>query len=146
MGHYQDLIAAWLAGTAQPAPIADLVGFALTALEDGVARVEMEVGRRHHNPMGVVHGGVFCDLADAAMGVAFAALMEDGETFSTVELSTRYVRPVREGRLVARARVVHRGRTVGHLACEITDGEGRVVAHAASTCLVVEAPSRPPSA
>lgn len=82
MGRYQDLIAAWLAGEAEPAPVAALVGFRLTALEDGVARVEMDVGRRHHNPMGVVHGGIFCDLADAAMGVAFAALMEDGESFS----------------------------------------------------------------
>lgn len=142
MGRFRDLIDAWLAGRAQPAPVAELVGFRLTALEGGVACVEMEVGRRHHNPMGVVHGGIFCDLADAAMGVAFAAVMDDGETFSTVELQTRYLRPVREGRLVARARVVHRGRTVGHLACEISDAEGRVVAEAASTCVVT--PIAPP--
>jgi uncharacterized protein (TIGR00369 family) len=139
VGHYQELIAAWLAGTAQPAPVAELVGFRLVALDDGVARVEMEASRRHHNPMGVVHGGVFCDLADAAMGVALAARMGDGESFTTLEMQTRYLRPVREGLLVASGRVVHHGRSVAHLACEVTDGEGRVVARAASTCLVLAA-------
>ena len=135
MGRYRELIALWLAGEVQP-PVAALVGFRLAAMEDGVALVELQVGPQHHNPMGIVHGGIFCDLADAAMGVAFAALLEDGALFSTLELQTRYVRPVREGQLVAEGRVLHRGRSVGHLACEITDEQDRVVARAAGTFLV----------
>lgn len=52
--------------------------------------------------MGIVHGGIFADLADAAMGIAFVSTLEEGEAFSTIELKMNYFRPVKEGRLVAR--------------------------------------------
>jgi uncharacterized protein (TIGR00369 family) len=138
---FQELIAEWAAGRREPAPVAQLVGFRLVAFEDGVARLEMEAGERHHNPMGIVHGGILCDLADAAMGVAFAATLADGESFATLQLSASYLRPVRAGKLVATARVVHRGKTAGHLEAEVTDGEGRPVARFASSCTVLRAPA-----
>jgi uncharacterized protein (TIGR00369 family) len=134
---FQELIAGWVAGRIEPAPVARLVGFRLVAFEDGVARLEMEAGERHHNPMGIVHGGVLCDLADAAMGVAFAATLEEGESFATLQLSASYLRPVREGRLVATGRVVYRGKAAGHLEAEVTDAEGLPIARFSSTCAVV---------
>jgi uncharacterized protein (TIGR00369 family) len=137
MTQYQSVIEAWLAGRLDPAPVATLVGFRLTAFEDGAARVEMEAGPRHHNPMGIVHGGIFCDLADAAMGVAVAATLEEGERFATLNLSATYLRPVREGRLIATGRIIHRGRSVIHSEAEIVDEEGKPVARLTSTCLVV---------
>ena len=137
MTRYRRLIEAWLRGEAEPAPVASLVGFRLTAFDGETARLEMEAGTRHHNPMGQVHGGVFCDLADAAMGVVFASTLAEGESFTTLELHVSYLRPVREGLLVATARVVHRGRTIGRVECQITDGEDRPVACATSTCLVL---------
>jgi acyl-coenzyme A thioesterase PaaI-like protein len=51
-----------------PPPIARLLGFELKSIEPGEAVFEMEAGERHHNPMGTLHGGVYCDLADAAIG------------------------------------------------------------------------------
>jgi uncharacterized protein (TIGR00369 family) len=63
-----------------------------------------------HNPMGTLHGGVYCDLADAAMGYAYASTLAEGETFTTVELKINFFRPVRKGRLTAEARVVKAGR------------------------------------
>lgn len=134
---YRQLIDAWAKGERNPAPVAELVGFDLESYEDGVARMTMEVSARHHNPMGIVHGGVLCDLADGAMGVAFAASLEEGESFTTLQLQSQFLRPVREGRLVAEARVVHRGRRVGVVECEIADGDGRPVARLSSTCLVL---------
>ena len=77
MTRNQELIEAWLSKDRNPAPVAELVGFQLTAFEDGAARLELDAGTRHHNPMGLVHGGILCDLADAAMGVAFAATLEE---------------------------------------------------------------------
>src|SRR5262249_35035922 len=73
-----------LRGEAPPPPIGRLLGFVLKSIEPGWAIFEMAVDDRHHNPMGTPHGGVYCDLADAAMGYAYAATLGEGETFTTV--------------------------------------------------------------
>lgn len=137
MTTYQKLIEDWLAGRVEGARVGTLVGFRLTGFEDGVVRMEMDAGPRHHNPMGTVHGGIFCDLADAAMGTAMAATLEEGESFTTLQLAASYLRPVREGRLIVTARVVHKGKSVGHAEAEIVDGEGRAVARLTSVCMVM---------
>ncbi|MFP5287839.1 MAG: PaaI family thioesterase, partial [Thermoanaerobaculia bacterium] len=79
MTRNQTVIEEWLRKDRNPAPVAKLLGFRLTGFEEGVACIEMDADNRHHNPMGIVHGGVLCDLADAAMGVAFAGELEEGE-------------------------------------------------------------------
>jgi len=76
-----------------PPPIAQLLGFALKAIELGRAIFEMHVDERYHNPMGTLHGGIFCDLADAAMGYAYASTLGEGESFTTVELKINFFRP-----------------------------------------------------
>jgi uncharacterized protein (TIGR00369 family) len=103
----------------------------------------MQANERHHNPMGTLHGGIYCDLADAAMGYAYAATLAEGETFTTVELKINFFRPVRQGKLTAEARVVKAGSTLGYVECDVTDQTGRLVARAASTCMKLrEAPPR----
>jgi hypothetical protein len=62
-------------GEAPPPPIGRLLGLVLKVIEPGHAVFEIEAGERHHNPMGTLHGGVYCDLADAAMGYAYAATL-----------------------------------------------------------------------
>jgi uncharacterized protein (TIGR00369 family) len=134
---YQKLIEAWLAGQVEAAPVGTLVGFRLTGFQDGAVTMEMDAGPRHHNPMGTVHGGILCDLADAAMGTAMAATLEEGESFTTLQLAASYLRAVREGRLIVTARIVHKGKSVGHAEAEIVDGEGRAVARFTSVCMVI---------
>jgi uncharacterized protein (TIGR00369 family) len=124
-----------LHGQAAPPPIARLLGFVLKAVEPGRAVFEMNVDERHHNPMGTLHGGVYCDLADSAMGFAYAATLGQGETFTTVELKINFFRPVRQGMLWAEARVVKAGSTLGYIECDIKDGKDNLVARAASTCM-----------
>jgi uncharacterized protein (TIGR00369 family) len=121
----------------EPPPVAELIGLELLSAGGGVAEFALEAGRRHANPMGTVHGGILCDLADAAMGVAYASTLEDGETFATIELKINFLRPVREGRLTAQGRVVSRGRTVGLTECDVLDADGRLVARASSTCMTL---------
>jgi uncharacterized protein (TIGR00369 family) len=87
--------------------------------------------------MGTLHGGVLCDIADAAMGMAYAATLEDDESFTTLELKINFLRPVWRSRLVADGVVVQRGRTVGLTECSITDEKGRLIAKATSTCLTL---------
>jgi uncharacterized protein (TIGR00369 family) len=124
-------------GETAPPPIADLIGFTLAEVDPGRAVVTLEAGPRHANPMGTLHGGVLCDIADAAMGMAYAAGLEEGETFTTLELKINFLKPVRTGRLVATGRLVKGGRTVGLLECDVVDDKDRLVARASSTCMTL---------
>jgi uncharacterized protein (TIGR00369 family) len=87
--------------------------------------------------MGTLHGGILCDIADAAMGMAFASTLATDESFTTVELKINFFRPVWQAELKAEGTVVQRGRTVGYVEYVITDEKNRLVAKAASTCMVL---------
>jgi uncharacterized protein (TIGR00369 family) len=107
----------------------------MKSVEPGHAIFEMEIDERHHNPMGTLHGGIYCDLADAAMGFAYAATLADGEMFTTIELKINFLRAVRKATLTAEARVVKAGGTLGYVECEVKDEYGKLLAKAASTCM-----------
>jgi uncharacterized protein (TIGR00369 family) len=87
--------------------------------------------------MGTVQGGIFCALADAAMGFAFFSTLADGESFTTVELKINYLRPFWAGTLLANGWVVSRGKTVGMTECDVVDEQERLIAKATSTCLAL---------
>ncbi|PYT84078.1 MAG: PaaI family thioesterase [Acidobacteria bacterium] len=123
---------------ANDVPVARLIGFEAKQIADGRASVTLAAGPQHANPMGTLHGGILCDIADAAMGMAFASTLAPGETFTTVELKINFFRPVWEARLQAEGKVVRRGRSLGYVECEVTDERGRLVAKAASTCLALK--------
>jgi uncharacterized protein (TIGR00369 family) len=78
-------------GRRPPPAIATLIGFTLTAVSPGEAVIELAASRQHANPMGALHGGVLCDIADAAMGIAYASTLAEGETFATIELKIHRV-------------------------------------------------------
>jgi uncharacterized protein (TIGR00369 family) len=122
-------------------PVARLIGFQPQPFSEGHAVVTLTTGPHHANPMGTLHGGILCDIADAAMGVAFASTLKDGQSFTTIELKINFFRPVWEAQLKAEAKVIRRGSTVGYLECEVTDEQGRLVAKAASTCMVLDGKS-----
>jgi uncharacterized protein (TIGR00369 family) len=118
-------------------PIARLIGFEAKDIADGRATVVLAAGPQHANPMGTLHGGILCDIADAAMGIAFASTLAPEESFTTVELKINFFRPVWQAQLRAQGIVVRRGHTIGYVECAITDEENRLVAKAASTCMVL---------
>ena len=126
-----------IAGELPPAPIGTLVGIRLAAIEPGRAEFTLEADERHHNPMGTVHGGILCDLADAAMGCAYGSTLDEGETFTTLELKINFLRPVKTATLRAVGTIVQRGKTVGLTECAVTDEQGRLIAKATSTCLTL---------
>ncbi|HET8529582.1 MAG TPA: PaaI family thioesterase [Methylomirabilota bacterium] len=137
MPKHIDMIRQIQRGEAPPPPVAALIGFTLDEVEPGRAVVTLDADRRHANPMGTVHGGVLCDIADAAMGIAYAASLDEGETFTTLELKINFLKPVRTGRLVATGRVVKGGNTVGLVECDVLDDKERLVARASSTCMTL---------
>jgi uncharacterized protein (TIGR00369 family) len=118
-------------------PIARLIGFETKDIADGRATVVLATGPQHANPMGTLHGGVLCDIADAAMGIAFASTLAPEESFTTVELKINFFRPVWQAQLKAEGTVVRKGQTIGYVECTITDEKSRLVAKAASTCMVL---------
>src|SRR5215472_1397502 len=118
-------------------PVAWLIGFEVKETADGRAVVSLVAGQQHANPMGTLHGGILCDIADAAMGMAFASTLVPGESFTAIELRINFFRPVWEARLQSEGKVVRRGSTIGYVECEITDEGGRLVAKASSTCMAL---------
>jgi len=118
-------------------PVAQLIGFTLTSVQHGKAVVKLEATERHANPMGTLHGGILCDIADAAMGIAYASLLQKGETFTTLELKINFLKPVWIARLQAEGKVVSSGKTIGLVECNIIDDKQRLVAKASSTCMTL---------
>jgi uncharacterized protein (TIGR00369 family) len=118
-------------------PIGELIGFRVDEIANGRAVATLHAGPQHANPMGTLHGGVLCDLADAAMGMAFVSTLASDESFTTMALSINFFRPVWQAALRAEARVVNRGKNLGYIECEVLDQDNRLVAKATSTCFVL---------
>lgn len=129
-------------GSIPDVPYMALLGMRMTAIGGGAATVEMAVDlARLRNPLGVLHGGATTSLADHAMGMAFLSILEDDETFGTVELKMNLVKAIREPCiLVAQANVVTVGRTIGIVDVSVTRvGDGALIARGTSTCMRMKA-------
>ena len=126
-----------VAGEVPQPPIAQLIGFRLISAVVGQAVFEFEAGPQHANPMGTLHGGVLCDVADAAMGAAYRSTLTDGESFTTLELKINFLRPVWKAKLRAEAGMVRAGKVVGLVECNIFDEQRRLVARASGTCMTL---------
>ena len=134
MARMLDHIERVLQGDLPVPPIARLIGFNLTSVKPGEAVIEFQSTEAHANPMGTLHGGVLCDIADAAMGLAYAANLDEGESFTTLELKINFLKPIWKARLQAVGRVVKQGRTIGLVECDVTDDKGSLVT---STCMTL---------
>jgi uncharacterized protein (TIGR00369 family) len=135
--HHLDTLRGLATGETPPPPIAKLVGFTVKHVELGATVLELHATDRHANPMGTLHGGVICDVADAAMGIAFATTLEDDETFTTLDLTAKYFKPIWNAQLRATAHVAKRTRTLGLIECDVTDEGGSLVAKIYSSCMVL---------
>jgi uncharacterized protein (TIGR00369 family) len=120
-----------------PPPVAELLGIDVVEAGGGRCTMKLEAGEQHSNPMGTIHGGIIGDVADAAMGMAYFSTLEDGESFTTLELKINFLRPFWTGTLLAHGKVVHRGKSVGMTECDVVDEQGRLIARASSTCMTL---------
>jgi uncharacterized protein (TIGR00369 family) len=129
-----------LDGAIPPAPIQATLGFDLIAAEEGVARFRLLPGEHLYNPMNGVHGGVACTLLDSAMGSAVMTTLDEKTGYTTADLTVHLTRAIsaKTGPIVAEGRVVHRGSRVATAEGRLTDGEGRLLAHGTTTCLLID--------
>ncbi|HTP65899.1 MAG TPA: PaaI family thioesterase [Geobacteraceae bacterium] len=118
-------------------PLAEHLGFRVKSVELGQAVIEFEMKKHHTNTMGTLHGGVLCTIADTAMGVVFATMLEEGESLTTLELKINYLKPVWQGKLLALGKVVKKGRMTGLVECDIVDENEQLIARASSTYMAI---------
>jgi uncharacterized protein (TIGR00369 family) len=120
-------------------PIARLLDFNLVEVEPGHAVFELVPGEQHYNPIGIVHGGVAMTLLDSAMGCAVQTQMPAGGGYTTLEAKTHLVRPISSstGRLRAIGKLLHLGKRVATAEGRLEDAQGKLYAHATTTCLIL---------
>lgn len=112
-------------------------GMTLEHVAEGEVDVALVAGAEHLNLMGTVHGGVLATLADTATGLAYRTVLEPGTTFTTIQLQVTYLAAGRAGRIVARGRVVKRGRRTGYAEANVVDAEDRLLARATALLAVM---------
>jgi uncharacterized protein (TIGR00369 family) len=121
------------------------------AVETDIWLVEVESGRvvfealpssRFYNPHGTVHGGWISTLLDSAMGCAVHSVLKAGQTYSTVDMTVSFVRPVFEttGKLRCQGKIIHAGGRIATAEGRVWDQTGTLIAHGSETCLVMTVP------
>lgn len=126
------------AGELPRPPMLELMGIVPVEVEEGRVVFAVEPAEYHYNPIGVVHGGLACTLADSAMGCAVHSVLEAGVAYTTVELKINLVRPItREtGRISCEGRLIHLGGRIATAEASVVDAAGKLYAHATTTCMI----------
>lgn len=134
-----DHLRAMAAGEMPPPPIAVLMGFGIEAIEEGRVVFTVQPAEYHYNPIGLVHGGVAATLLDSAMGCAVQSHLPAGVGYTTLEIKVSFLRPLTRdtGMVRAEGTVLHLGRKVATAEGRLLDGDGRLLGHATTTCLIV---------
>jgi uncharacterized protein (TIGR00369 family) len=134
-----DYLRAMISGELPTPPFAQTVGFQLVEAEEGRAVFDIDPKEFHYNPSGVVHGGVACTLLDSAMGCAVHTTLPAGVGYTTVELKVNLVRGItmRTGLLRAEGRIIHRGNRVATAEGFLRGTDGKLYAHATTTCMIL---------
>jgi len=134
-----EVLRALIAGEIPGAPMADTFGMRLVEAEPGRVVCEAEPAEQFYNPIGTMHAGFATTLLDSVMGMSFVTTAAAGTRWTTLELKANFTRPitVETGTVRCVGTVVHSGRTVVTTEARLEDGDGRLLAHATSTILVL---------
>jgi uncharacterized protein (TIGR00369 family) len=126
-------------------PIAKLMDFSIEEVGEGRVVFGCVPDESHYNPIGMVHGGLVCTLADTVLGCSVHSLLEAGVAYTSIDLNVSYLRPVYAdgSKLRAIGTVTKMGRRVAFATAEILDAKDRVVATASGSVLIMD--SRPAS-
>lgn len=134
-----EFVSALLSGELPPPPVMSLTGVNLVAVGDGTATFSLQPGEYHYNPIGSVHGGIIAIMLDSAAGCAVQTTLPRGVGYTSLDLSIKYLRAVRAetGQVTATGRVVHSGRRTALAHAELRDAQGRLLAQATSSCVIL---------
>ena len=135
-----EIFEAIFAGELPPAPSGETLDFLAVHIEPGTAVFQGRPNRRHYNPLGAVHGGWFATLLDSAVGCAVHSTLPAGKAFTTLELKVNMLRALNDKVPLVRAqgKVIQVGRQVAVAEGQIVGPDGKLYAHATTTCLIFE--------
>jgi uncharacterized protein (TIGR00369 family) len=138
-----EVFEAIFAGRLPRPPIGDTLDFMPVRIEHGLAVFQGRPCTKHYNPMGSVHGGWFAALLDSAVGCAVHSTLPAGKGYTTLELKLNIVRALTDAVPLVRAegRVIHVGRQVATADGRLVGPDGKLYAHATTTCLIFDRPS-----
>lgn len=127
------------AGELPAAPIATTLGMTLLEVEPGRVVFGLDPADHHYNPIGSVHGGVYATLLDSAAGCAVHSRLPAGARYTSLDLSVKFLRTLRSGAGTVRCEgtVLHLGARTALAEARLTDGDGRLCAHATSSCIIL---------
>ena len=136
-----EFMQALMEGRFPPPPIAFLHNMWPRHVEHGLAVFETLPDESGYNPLGMLHGGVVCTLADTVAGCAVQTTLAAGVGYTSIDITVNYLRPatLASGTLLATGRVIKPGRRVALAAAEVHDEAGRLLATATSNCLIMPA-------
>ena len=131
------------AGELPAPPIGETLDFIPIHMALGEAVFQGKPQLRHYNPLGTVHGGWFCTLLDSAVGCAVHTTLPAGKGYTTLEIKVNMLRPLTDAVPLVRAegKVIHAGRQVATADGRIVGPDGKIYAHATTTCLIFDQPS-----
>ncbi|MFL6062756.1 MAG: PaaI family thioesterase [Marmoricola sp.] len=126
-------------GVLPPPGIAVLLGMSVVEVGDGVATFELSPDERMMNPIGSIHGGIAATILDSCLGCAVHTTLGPGQGYTTAQLNVHYLRAMQPGMGPVRATgtVLHRGRTQSTAEGRLVGPDGKLIAHATTTCLIL---------
>lgn len=134
-----DYLRKLIAGELPPPPMAELLSFRLAEISEGKAIFLCEPAEYHYNPIGLVHGGLAATLLDSAMGCAVHSTLPAGVGYTTLEIKVNFIRPItaQKGNVRCEGRLIHLGSRTATAEGRIVDVDGKLYAHATTTCLIL---------
>jgi uncharacterized protein (TIGR00369 family) len=127
-----------LRGELPALPIGKTLGFTVTEVEEGRTVVMSEPGVHHYNAIRTVHAGYTATLLDTCMACAVLSTLPKGTGFTTMEFKVSLLRPITKdtGPVRAEGKLLSRGRRGATAEGRLTDANGKLLAHATTTCLI----------
>jgi uncharacterized protein (TIGR00369 family) len=119
-------------------PMANTLDYVMVECERGRVVFQGTPRLEYYNPSGAVHGGYFSTLLDSAMGCAVHSCLEKGMGYATIELKLTLLRALtnRTGPVRAEGKLISLSRRLGTAEGRLIDAEGRLYAHATTTCMI----------
>lgn len=126
-------------GRTPPPPISSHIGLEFVSVAEGDVVMTAQPHESHYNPVGSVHGGFFATVLDSVCGCAVHSTLPAGVGYTSLEIKVSFLRPItaRTGAVTAHGWVTRRGKTAAFAEADIRDSDGRVLATASSTCLII---------
>ena len=119
-------------------PYWSLLGMELVDIKEGWAKVRLPFDKKIVHPLGVAHGGAIFSPADSAVAMALIGMVQEDESFATIEMKINYIAPFEKGEIIAEAKLIHKGRNTALGDIEVRNGQGDLIAKALATYMIIK--------